>query len=1236
MNSSPAATVSAVAVSTSAAPFCAATAADAGTAVSASGRLQRRQRGPAQLWRGEGASLAAVARFVESDSGSESGSASDSGSGSGLSNAGSEAENEAENESVRVDTKSALKKDAAKVATKTNSSANITVNKNKSIAAANGHNKSSSSKAKTPVKSLVGAKTTPNKKSSTPVSVKTIAKTQVKAKVTKNIKTVSNADSDSGSVGDSHSHSVSQSGSDSDDDSSDGERSQITRDPLGRIARYSCALGGGGLGPSHLNDTALASANYNARADADASRGRSKAKGVGKGLGRRQYHQFPVTVVWPEHGDYWHPLACAPPPLPAAVAAAAAAAAPARALLPIIPYRAPPVSHVEEKMNAKARSNTSAVKASALAVAGAPLLPSSSSSNPLSLPSSSSSLALRPSPSLAASTHKPESTSQAQSRLTAPLPLSALLRGRGMAVIRGGPAAQGWAAMLLDEVNSRVTYRSSTVVTNAQNSAHNGSNSEATMTGISDSNNPSKAPANSTESAQLPRASRVIISRRTLFSLPTASAIVEQTVQQTAAADTAAAVRLASAQANAAAAARAAAKGLTSVQQEKQQRTKDAEFKSKGLVPSPEDAAATVHAILARDTEPYCTHDGDCDLSVIHNHHNDNNGADTASEAISRSNNTYSRDEEHDDCAAVGGRCSLWFPLLSKRTVNTVISQYADWTCYNNPANNARNDAGPTVTQNGDESNSDSTESSSITTPSPTATMTNTAPKSASAPASASNASAAVSVSVTVPECPSRARAATLRALAAVLRHCCQQYRDNKAKRRRQLKIKQEQDMDDDDAVVKTESNKGDVTASDDDDDDVNNDDAGSESENDDDDTDIKSRPSGGGDREQLWSSSSCRAWLYSQSSRAVSRLRRSALRWLWRHGLGPSVHAAVAALLGRGFQSRGVRCVFSDPHTAIQTPHRDTVAVEVNCFTALTSLTPRSGASCFYPGSHNTLGGPHDPLLDSGSNNGSTKNGSGSSEAELAARVGLCSVTGRSAQSPAVQFPLRPGDCVVFNSTLGHYGSDSRELRPMGFMAFRGRARMRAPTRRTVTHGSHGHGQSASQQSANQQSQGQGKEWWDEWDYHSQEHSNTNANKNNSTKSDAAKGKSVKSVVSQSSPSPKNTSSNVDGAGLSSTPESHWREWGYDINNETHYHTALHRAGRSNSSNAHSNGNAGNSSSRSSHNSPSIGHSRGADEVDTGASGGGWRVPVGLRFDVFDPRFPIIFKNNEGDSYSV
>jgi hypothetical protein len=359
-----------------------------------------------------------------------------------------------------------------------------------------------------------------------------------------------------------------------------------------------------------------------------------------------------------------------------------------------------------------------------------------------------------------------------------------------------------------------------------------------------------------------------------------------------------------------------------------------------------------------------------------------------------------------------------------------------------------------------------------------------------------------------------------------------------------------------------------------------------------------------------LWSSAECRAWLGAQPAPALALLRARVLRWLWRHGIGPFVGAASRSLLGPGFHSRGVKCVFSGPQTALQTPHRDTVAAEINCFVALTSLAPRSGASCFFPGSHNTRG----PQSGAGSGAG----------------------RGRSVQSGPVQFPLRPGDCVVFNSTLGHYGCDSREVRPMGFLSFRARTRMRAPSRVAAAAKSaadeHAAALSRRKSEAHAQPHGQGLRFAHEAyaDAFSQGATDGLSQGLGTPRRSAGVGVATAgtpvsrgSSVAGSTPFVSLSQSQSHTQPLSQTqpqsdaeteaPAARARAvplplWAYDIDDESVFTDAVSRDG----------------------------DGRPMSDGDGGAVAGGWAVPVGLTFEMHDPRFPLIFKNTEGDAYSV
>ncbi len=58
--------------------------------------------------------------------------------------------------------------------------------------------------------------------------------------------------------------------------------------------------------------------------------------------------------------------------------------------------------------------------------------------------------------------------------------------------------------------------------------------------------------------------------------------------------------------------------------------------------------------------------------------------------------------------------------------------------------------------------------------------------------------------------------------------------------------------------------------------------------------------------------------------------------------------------------------------------------------------------------------------------------------------------------QAAPVQFELYPGDMVIFNSTLGHYGTSTTKHRPMGFFSFKGRSRMRTASQRVRENSPH------------------------------------------------------------------------------------------------------------------------------------------------------------------------------------
>jgi len=118
-----------------------------------------------------------------------------------------------------------------------------------------------------------------------------------------------------------------------------------------------------------------------------------------------------------------------------------------------------------------------------------------------------------------------------------------------------------------------------------------------------------------------------------------------------------------------------------------------------------------------------------------------------------------------------------------------------------------------------------------------------------------------------------------------------------------------------------------------------------------------------------------------------------------------PSIEYACRYLLGPDFQCKPVKCVYAVPSvTQMQTPHRDTIAVEINCFLFLTDVGPETGAPVFFPCSHDI----------------------------------------RLKQQTPELYELKVGDMVLFNSTLGHYGTATRTPRPMAFLSYRPKARLR------------------------------------------------------------------------------------------------------------------------------------------------------------------------------------------------
>jgi hypothetical protein len=146
-------------------------------------------------------------------------------------------------------------------------------------------------------------------------------------------------------------------------------------------------------------------------------------------------------------------------------------------------------------------------------------------------------------------------------------------------------------------------------------------------------------------------------------------------------------------------------------------------------------------------------------------------------------------------------------------------------------------------------------------------------------------------------------------------------------------------------------------------------------------------------------------------ASVSCASLRSGLYRYLSHTTVFKAAGVISRAVLGEGFKSRGFKCMWSTPQTLLQTPHRDTLAVEINCFFALTHMLPATGSTVFFPGSHDTA----------------------------------------QEQRPPVQFELFPGDLVVFNSTLGHYGTKTTTHRPLGFFSFKGRSRMRTLSQRVL-----------------------------------------------------------------------------------------------------------------------------------------------------------------------------------------